>query len=230
MGCKWYLAMTAAELAGYTGADSVGWMACHFSTAGGGLSNLPRQLPADSLVILDDSTPFDCHDPDKITRQLCQIPSMSGLLLDFQRPGQQELYPLIHTLRQGLSCPVAVTEAYAKGTDCPVFLSTPLNVPLSDAVAPWQGRALWLDIPFGAQRFIISKAGCRTEPIAPAPEAPFPHWDEKTQCSYQIETAPECVCFTLQRRAHEAQAILALAEALGIEKAVSLRQEYIANP
>lgn len=230
MGCKWYLAMTTAELAGYTGADSVGWMACHFSTAGGGLSNLPRQLPADSLVILDDSTPFDCHDPDKITRQLCQIPSMSALLLDFQRPAHREIYALIDKLSHGLPCPVAVTEAYAKGTDCPVFLSTPLNVPLSDAVAPWQGRALWLDIPFGAQRFIISKAGCRTEPIAPAPEAPFPHWDEKTRCSYQIEIQPDRVHFTLHRAAGAVAAILKQADALGIQKAVSLRQEYLSNP
>ena len=230
MGLSWYLAMTGAEIAGYDATEKAAWMSCHFSHTGTGLSNLPRQLPEDTLVILDDSVPLDNHDPEKIIAQLCQIPSMSGLLLDFQRPAHREIYALIDKLFHGLPCPVAVTECCARGTDCPVFLSSPLNIPLEAAVCAWQGRALWLDIPFGSQRLPLTKDGCHTESITPAGQVQLPLWDEHLQCSYQIEIQPDRVHFTLHRAAGAVAAILEQADALGIQKAVSLRQEYLSNP
>lgn len=230
MGISWYLAMTAAEISGCAETEKAAWMSCHFSHAGSGLTNLPRHLPENSLVILDDSVPFDNHDPERIADQLCQIPSIGGLLLDFQRPANKDLISWIDKLCPALSCPVAVTEEYAKATACAVFLSSPLNIPISDAARLWQGRDLWLDIPFGSQRFTITRAGCETEPILPAGEIQLPLWDENLQCSYQIEIQADRVHFTLHRSANAIAAILEQADSLGIQKAISLRQEYLSNP
>ena len=47
-----FLAMTAAEICGNRNLPAnLGWMACHFSPYGTGLSNLPKQLPPSSLLI-----------------------------------------------------------------------------------------------------------------------------------------------------------------------------------
>ena len=54
MAIRTYLAMTASEFAK---ADPlpphVAWMACHFSPYDSGLTNLPRKLPTNSLLILN---------------------------------------------------------------------------------------------------------------------------------------------------------------------------------
>ena len=66
-----YLAMTGAEMAGNAVfPDYAAWMACHFSPGGKGLSNLPKGLPPGSLLILDDSTPIQDHDPERIAAEL----------------------------------------------------------------------------------------------------------------------------------------------------------------
>lgn len=229
MGCDWYLAMTAAEIVGRGGQERAAWMACHFSPYGTGLSNLPQTLPPDSLVILDDSTPFTEHDPQRIALQLAGIPNMTGLLLDLQRPGQQGISNLIRVLAQALPCPVAVTEDYTKDTDCAVFLSPPLSIPLSEAVRPWHGRKIWLDIPFGCQCFTVTRDGCKVGPIASVQGDTFPHEDQELHCRYRIRTEAEQIQFTLLRSANRKDAILQEATQLGIQKAVSLYQEYHAN-
>ena len=66
-----FLAMTAAEIYGNRNLPAnIGWMACHFSPYGTGLSNLPKRLPASSLLIVDDITPIRGHDPPYILDQL----------------------------------------------------------------------------------------------------------------------------------------------------------------
>ena len=99
MALPLYLAMTAAEirenpfLPGNTA-----YMACHFSPYGTGLSNLPRDLPPESLLILNDRTPIRGHDPQQIRDQLAQAMAQFqclGLLLDFQRAGNDETRALV---------------------------------------------------------------------------------------------------------------------------------------
>jgi hypothetical protein len=65
------------------------WMACHFSPYGTGLSNLPPNLPANAMVILNDRTPIHGHDSKEI---LCQLNNLTPhcLLLDFQRQAVEE--------------------------------------------------------------------------------------------------------------------------------------------
>ena len=84
-----FLAMTAAEMHSCASLpEKVAWMACHFSPYGLGLSNLPKTLPPGSLLMMDDITPPQGHDPDLIAAQLeecVQKFQCSGVLLDFQR-------------------------------------------------------------------------------------------------------------------------------------------------
>lgn len=225
MGCTWYLAMTAAEMPRCTETEKAAWMACHLSAYGTGLSNLPGSLPPDSLVILDDSTPLEDHEPDRIAAQLAGIENMCGLLLDLQRPSQQAP-ALIRHLTQALCCPVAVTERYAKAADCAVFLSPPLNLPLSDAIKPWTGRDIWLDIPFGMQTFTVTEAGCEIAAVRQPDDRLFPHWSEDLHCSYRIHTAQDHIDFTLCRSPDALPKLLQEAECLNISKAVSLYQEF----
>ena len=71
MAMEPYLAMTAGEIRGASVLPRrTGWLSCHFSPSGVGLSNLPVALPPGSLLILDDSTPMDGHDPEQIAGQL----------------------------------------------------------------------------------------------------------------------------------------------------------------
>ena len=107
-----YLAMTAAEFAVCSSfPQHLAWMACHFSSYGTGLSNLPPKLPEGSMVILNDRTSICGHHPDEI---LCQLTTLrpNSLLLDFQQPGVDETMTLTQTLVKELSCPVAVSHIY----------------------------------------------------------------------------------------------------------------------
>ena len=75
------------------------WMACHFSSNSAGISNLPRRLPEESLLILDDSTPIQGHDPLLVRDMLTEAVRSwrcSALLLDFQRPGAEEMVGALH--------------------------------------------------------------------------------------------------------------------------------------
>ena len=226
MGCRWYLAMTASEMHGYMGSKKIAWMSCHFSAYSTGLSNLPIYLPPDSLVILDDRNPLSDHDPQRIAAQLSGIENMAGLLLDLQQPSNGIL-DMIHYLHKALSCPVAVTETYAKDTECAVFVSAPLNLPLEDTIKPWQGRQIWLDIPFGMQTFTITKSGCDISPIQPWDDQPFPHREDSLSCSYRMQKASDHICFTLCRKPETITNILSQADALNIPCAISLYQEYL---
>ena len=89
MGCNWYLALTAAEMLAHTDFHPIAWMACHFSSSGPGLGNLPPQLPPDSIVILDDSIPLTDQDPHRIAAQLQLLEPLAGVLLDLQRKSDQ---------------------------------------------------------------------------------------------------------------------------------------------
>ena len=225
MGCKWYLATTAAEMSAQPPAHPIAWMACHFSSAGSGLSNLPPMLPEDSLVIVDDSTPFTDHDPQRIAAQLAGLGTLSGVLLDLQREAEG-IEALLHCLTETLSCPVAVTEAYGHKADCAVFLSAPLNMPLENAIAPWKNRQIWLDIPFGVQTFTVTEKGCRISGICPTEETSLPHWDQNLHCKYGVQVQADRICFTLQRTSDALDAILQEASNLQIPIAISLLQEY----
>jgi hypothetical protein len=227
MALPLYLAQTAAEMAGNPFPDLPAYMACHFSSCSFGLSNLPRALPEGTLLILDDSTPMDGHDPERILQQLSELISLqgcAGLLLDFQRqdvPGQQELVKL---LCDALPCPVGISELYAEGLSCTVFLPpAPPDRLLSEYLAPWKGREVWLEAALDGTVLTLTETCCTASPLFDFPADGL--LDEKLHCHYAIETADNSAVFHLWRTRNDLDSLLAEAESLGVTRAVGLWQE-----
>ena len=227
MALPLYLAQTAAEMAGNPHSGHLAWMACHFSSGGKGLSNLPEILPAGAMLILDDSTPLDGHDPALIAAQLSEVIAgqrCESLLLDFQRPqipGQQELAEL---LTASLPCPVGVSEAYAQELTCPVFLSpVPPDQRLSDHLTPWQGREIWLEAALEGITLTLTEAGCSVEALYDFPEDGLA--EEQFHCHYTVGTAAESAIFRLWRTRADLENLLKEAETRNITKAIGLWQE-----
>lgn len=218
-----HLAMTAAELEKTDPTPpNIAFMACHFSPYGTGLSNLPSTLPEESLLILNDRTPINGHDPDLVARQLTETAQRlgcKGILLDFQRHGCEavaaavaERYPK-----------VAVTPAYADKLECAVFLPPPPpGKTLSCCLAPWQGRPIWLEAAPTECCIRITEGGSIEREPTPFP---CPHVDEALHCRYGIEMGSDYIDFHLQRDLPQLSALLAEAAALGVQRFVGLYQQ-----
>lgn len=227
MALPLYLAQTSIEMAGNPLPENPAYMACHFSPGGQGLSNLPRKLHPGTLLILDDSIPLDGHDPELISSQLSDLVQQfdcTALLLDFQRrdiPGQGML---ARSLCEALPCPVAVSEAYAQGLSCPVFLPpVPPDMPVSDYLHPWQDREVWLEAALDGIILTLTEAGCTVEPLFGFPAEGMQ--DEKLHCRYSIGATATSATFQLWRTGADLNALLKEAAALGVTGAVGLWQE-----
>ncbi len=225
-----YLAMTAAEISqNPTFPGPIGWMACQFSQWSQGLSNLPGALPADSLLILNDFSSMDGHDPSVVGAQLRQsIDSLKcrALLLDFQRPFTQAQAELAAFLVGALPCPVAVSEGYARGLDCPVFLSSvPHHVPLEAHLAPWRDRELWLDLALDGAVITLTENGSQIAPLPPGEAIPEGREDTTLHCHYHIALPENAAQFTLWRTKEDLEGLIEEAETLGVTTTVGLYQE-----
>lgn len=226
-----YLAMTAAEVAGSTALPQpAAWMACHFSSSGNGLSNLPRWLPFDSLLILDDSIPMQGHDPQRITAELgacLEQLQCVGLLLDFQRVGEEQIRKLAEYLCETLPFPIIISDTYAGGLDCGVFVSPiPPDEDMASRLAPWRGREIWLDTTREGLKILLTEEGAKVTPLPPweRPEGGFE--EKRLHCHYRASLEENSAAFTLWRTAADVAAQLAEAEALGVTAAVGLYQEF----
>ena len=228
MGIPLYLAQTAAEFRGCGSLpDRVGWMACHFSPYGTGLSNLPETLPPGSLIIVNDRTPIHGHDPQEAARQLLELMDRlqpMGFLLDFQRPGCEATAVLARQLVQALPCPVCVSELYAKGSDCPVFLPpVPPDREIREYLRPWQDREIWLEAALGGITMTLTEKGCTCAPLEDHPDTG--RQEDGLLCHYTIEADEAAAKFRLWRSREDLSALLTEAEKLGVKNAVGLWQE-----
>ena len=230
MGIPCYLAMTGAEMEkAEVFPRHSGWMACHFSPYGTGLSNLPKDLPPDSLLILNDRTPIHGHDAELVCRQLVQCMERfhcPGLLLDFQQPENPQLQQLVRHVTQQLSCPVAVSAPYAAYVSCAVFLPpVPPSEPLAEALAPWEGREIWLELALDGEIITLTEQGAATFPL-PFPQMTQPAFqDEHLHCHYRTLVSDTQAEFTLWRTVEDLRDLLAEAETLGVTAATGLYQE-----
>lgn len=232
MKMRCYLAMTGAE---FTAAaklpEHTAWMACHFSCYGTGLSNLPPSLPEGSMIILNDRTPVQGHDPGLILEQLRLLYEQlkpSCFLLDLQRSGATEI---VKTLTQGLPCPVGVTAEYAAALSCPVFLEPPpLHVPLQEHLAPWKGREVWLEAALEAERITVDTQGSQVEPadIALLDEPVFE--EPELHCRYNIRLTENTAVFQLLRAKEDLVRLLEDAQKRGVTQAVGLYQQLAHSP
>lgn len=176
------------------------------------------------MLILDDSTPMDGHDPAQILKELsAQLEKhrCRCLLLDFQRPGIAAQAELARLLTERLPCPVGVSDLYARELGCPVFLSpAPPDVPLKAHLAPWTGREIWLDAALDGITLILAENGCTATPLSDFPERGLK--DDKLHCHYTVESP---ATFHLWRTRDDLDALLKEAEMLGVTKTVGLWQE-----
>lgn len=218
-----YLAMTGSEMERCEALPPrVAWMACRFSSYDRGLTNRPRNLPAGSVIIVDDQVPVADHDPVKVETQLKALIEEfqpAGILLDFQRPGCEDMVGHLATL----PCPAAVSERYAAGLENPVFLSPgPLCRPLKEL---WPGREKWLDVPVGNQAVTLDDKGARVSEWHPLePVEGFYH--ECLAVRYQIRCRENQAEFTLSRSPRELDAYMAIGKSLGITRFFCLYQEF----
>ena len=230
MAIRRYLAMTAAEIRLRSDfPPNIAWMACHFSPYCTGLSNLPKILPPDSLLILDDVTPIHGHDPERIGMQLrerVEALNCSGILLDFQRTEYEEAAALARYLTENLSCPVAVSDIYARELDCPAFLPpVPPDVQLAEYLAPWNGREVWLEMALNGAIITLAEEGAAVAPLPPGEHFEGGHQDKKLHCHYRIEASEEQARFTLYRTMDDLNDQLKEAECLGVTHGIGLYQE-----
>ena len=225
-----YLAATAAELPGIApGNEKLAFMACHFSPYGPGLSNIPAVLPAGSMLMLNDRIPICGHDAQLITRQLREALEKLGcdsLLLDFERPGNDETAQLCRFLTRELSCTLGISHHYANALDCCVFLPPqPLDMPLREHLRPWDGRKIWLEIGLDAAEFTVTAEGCTVTSLPYGQPLDKTFVEESLHCRYRCELTGDAVHFSLYRTADQLDGLLEEAGNLGIEKAIGLYQQ-----
>ncbi|MBE6947238.1 MAG: hypothetical protein E7454_03170 [Ruminococcaceae bacterium] len=225
-----YHAMTAAEFSGSANLPShIGWLSCHFSSSGFGLSNLPPLLPPNSLLIIDDSVPMDNHQAEEILSQLLDIEKkfeISGILLDFQRNCDKKTKQLSCFLQKNLPCPVIAPPAYSSAGK-PVFLPpAPLHQPLEAYLAPYRNREIWLDMARLSEKITVTPNGSQYELSPTCPGALPPHYDSKLHCHYHIQVEDDTVTFLLERDQSSIDSWLQDAQRLGIRAVVGLYQEW----
>ena len=230
-----YLAMTGAE---YAAAPSLpphpAWMALHFSAYGTGLSNFPPTLPENAMLLVNDRTPISGHDPSCIARQLQQITQEQGcacVLLDFQRPDCPETKAVVKAVLETCSCPVGVSEHYASGASCPVFLPpVPLRTPIAAYLSPWQDREIWLEATNMAEEVTITPEGMQAHALPPFDAPKDAHYEERFLCHYTIEVADRHIRFRLFRTPEDQEALWAAAQTLQVTQTIGLYQEFPITP
>lgn len=208
-----YLAMTPGEMALCPALPAhAGWLGSHAS--------LTRQPPPPGiLAVLTDRLPLPA-DPAPVAAALA---GAAGVLLDFERPPGPAAAALLDALRAGFPGPVAAPPGFDDGLA--VFLPPcPLHVPLEAYLAPWQDRAVWLDMTAAQQTITVTALGTTFGPVTAARERTG-QFDGTLLCRFRTETAPDAVRFTLFDTAETLARKLEKAAALGVRRAVGLYRE-----
>lgn len=210
-----YLAMTRWEMEKYTLPQ--GFFPAFLSWEAD-WTDLPETVAPGSLLIVNDRLP-----PTNPARLGAAAEAFAGVLLDFQKPGQETL---VQALAAVLPYPPAVSEPYGAASGGPVFLPPcPPDKPLADHLAPWKNREIWLDTMPEVLTLTLTEAGCTAAPLPQPPTGPH-FTDENLCCRYKIETAPNQITFTLWRDKQMLEAHMEQAQALGVTKTFTLFQEW----
>ena len=229
MALPLYLAMTAAESFSAPMPENMAYMACHFASYGLGISNIPAKLPAGAMLILNDRIPLWEHDPLLVARQLSDAVTAldcSYVLLDFQRQNDPKATAVVRAVTDVLLCPVAISEYYAQGLECPVFVSAPPpDRSLEEHLTPWKGREIWLEAALETVQITIDSQGARATSLPLQTLSEPYHCSTQYCCSYITELWEDHAVFTLSRNQEDLCALLKKAEGLGVARAVGLYQQ-----
>lgn len=227
-----YLAFTgaeSAEMTAYPGKKA--WFGCRFSSHSSGLTiHEPPQNKCDALILTDE-TPPNGHDPDQVSHALAKAAlrmECQAIILDFQRAPTQESQALVKTILKSAPCAVIISAAHSSETDNPILLNPPpLWMPLAEAIAPWKGRDIWLEIGPESGTVSLKEEGSTYSPCDTA--GYFPFRDDALHLSYRIERLEGSLRFLLQRTANDLPAFLTEAKALGVTGVIGLYQELGVN-
>ena len=199
-----YLAMTAAEFMACSNLPpKLGWMACHFSPYGRGLSNIPKTLPPGSMLILNDRIEPQGIDPEIVAKQLAQAAESlecGCVLLDLERPGNDLTKAVARAVCSILPRPVAVSAPYADDLSCAVFLPPPtLREDPAAYFAPWDDREIWLESYDQWETVTVMQEEVELDFLIPSTRPSLPHFDAKLNCRYGMEVLEDRAVFTLHR-------------------------------
>lgn len=221
-----YLAVTSDEISKKVNLPTnTAWMSIRFDQAGDGLFNFPPAPFDKGILILDDYHPYSQHSCEKICHQLKNYMdenNYTGLLLDFQRPRDENLYNLARMLERELSCKVAMPPNYSNG-DSIVFLPPPSPVVSpADYLTPWKGREIWLDLTTQAYALCFTADGISERAN---PNDVFPFYDKSLCTHYHVKTVAENITFSFRRTREDCMSMLDEAEAYNVRAAFSLYHE-----
>lgn len=186
-----------------------------------------ESLPEGCLPIFTDSAPYRGQAPEEIaSRWLPLLQGAPGIVLDFQRPRQPGLWAFVQGLRPLLPCPIAPVPEYAD-SEGPVFLPPiPPDTPLEEALAPWQGREIWLDLGICTRKLTLTPMGCRSEEWISEEAAGFS--DDRLCCHYRIEhPEADTFRFLLWRSGPDIASLMEQGRHLGVRRYVGLYPELI---
>ena len=225
-----FLAMTAGEVLGAEQLPrQLAWMACHFSPYGMGLSNLPDKLPDGTMLILNDRLPPEWHDPVLAAETLvsaAQERKCSCILLDFQRAGNEKTASVVEAVLEMAQCPVGVSHGYAEGRSCPVLVPPiPPHLLPEDAVAPWKGRELWLELSSEGTAIRITESGSQYTPLSDYRPAATAHREPELHCHYEITVEEDRILFRLGRTKEDQEALLNTVKSARVTCALGLWQD-----
>ena len=222
-----YLALSEAEFSVCSHLpEHFAWLDCRFSSIDAGLTGLPKSLAPGGLLVLTDRTEPSGHSPRLVCRQLeaaVDTLGLSGVLLDFQRPAGAASRAMAEEICR-LPFPVGVTEAYASYTQGPVFLTVPMLTPLSQVLAPYRGRPIWLDTCREEGILTLTAAGASYR-VAPHGKTPV-HRDARLFCGYSYALTEKSLEVYLCRDLSHWAALLEKGREMGVERAVGLYQEF----
>lgn len=222
-----YLAMTPRQLEKSPQfLEKKAYMSCHFSASGQGLSNVPSKLPKDTTLILDDSTPVNCHDLSKILADIKAL-DPARVLLDMQRPATEESSAIVKGIIENLPCPVGVSIIYAGNYDCPVFVPPiPVWTEPEKYLSTWQGREIWLELSVDAVLAKITEKGTDFFWAEQVPNDLPTFYSEQLYCHYCGREKEDHIDYFLWRTANDCRKLAEHSAKFGVTAAIGLFQQF----
>ena len=223
MAIRPYLAITGEEIAQIGKIpENAAWMFCPFSPDAMDVFDF---VPAGKILVLTDADSSENTDPERIIQMLARL-EPETLLLDFQRTENID-DAFAKRLKKALSCPVILPPDLAEKLDGPVFLPpVPLHTSLKNHIAPWKGRAIWLDISTEGEKITLTEAGASFETLLCFSPPEKGHQEERLHCHYSIALKEDAAIFTLWRTEEDIIDLLQESETFGIQKTIGLYQEW----